>query len=100
TGQWIELYQKETKELAKNPLFEFGSHSYNDSSYDGYCYGLTKLPDTVKIEDIGVTEKLLREYVGIDNRLFRFPGGCYSQHDVDLVRQTNDVIVHWDVKGN
>ncbi len=100
TGQWIELYPDVTRELAKNPLFEFGSHSYNDSSYHGYCYGLKQIPDTLDIEEIGSAEKLLREYVGIDNRLFRFPGGCYSETDVKLVNQANDVGVHWDVKGS
>lgn len=99
TGMWIELYPNETKEFSKNPLFELGSHSYSDSSYHGYCYGLTQLPKTQSIEEIGSTEKLLREYAGIDNRLFRFPGGCYSQEDVDLVTKANDKIVHWDVKA-
>ncbi len=99
TGQWIELYPDITKGLAKDPLFEFGSHSYNDSSFEGYCYGLKQIPDTLQIEQIGSAEKLLREYVGIDNRFFRFPGGCYSEGDVKQVNQANDIVVHWDVKG-
>lgn len=99
TGMWIELYPKETAELAKNPLFELGSHSYTDSSYYGFCYGLKQLPSMVKIEEIGATEKLLREHAGIDNRLFRFPGGCYSPDDVKLVNAADDVVVHWDVSG-
>lgn len=99
TGMWIELYPDVTKELSQNPLFEFGSHSYTDSSYSGFCYGLHKLSDTVKVEEVGATEKLLREHVGIDNRLFRFPGGCYTPNDVKLVNQANDIVVHWDVVG-
>ncbi len=99
TGMWIELYQNETKEFSNNPLFELGSHSYSDSSYHGYCYGLTQLPKTQTIEEIGSTEKLLREYANLDNRFFRFPGGCYSQEDVDLVTKANDIVVHWDVKA-
>lgn len=100
TGMWIELYPKVTDELAKNPLFELGSHSYTDSSYHGYCFGLAELSNTAKIEDIGATEKLLRERAGIDNKLFRFPGGCYSAEDVKLVNQAGDTVVHWDVKGS
>lgn len=100
TGMWIELYPAVTKELSKNPLFELGSHSYTDSSYHGFCYGLTQLADSVKIEDIGATEKLLREHADIDNKLFRFPGGCYTPSDVKLVNQANDIVVHWDVSGN
>jgi len=100
TGQWIELYPDVTRELAKNPLFEFGSHSYNDSSFHGFCYGLKQIPNSLNIEQIGSAEKLLREYIGIDNRLFRFPGGCYSKEDVATVKQANDTVVHWDVKGS
>ncbi|SRR5258708_1456221 len=100
TGLWIEIYPDVTKELSKNPLLELGSHSYTDSSYYGFCYGLKQLPNTVKIEEIGATEKLLREHAGIDNRLFRFPGGCYTPADVKLVNEANDIVVHWDVSGS
>ncbi|HWY80083.1 MAG TPA: polysaccharide deacetylase family protein [Candidatus Sulfotelmatobacter sp.] len=99
TGMWIELYPEVTQQLSQNYLFELASHSYTDSSYSGFCYGLGQLPNTLKIEDIGATEKLLREHAGIDNRLFRFPGGCYTPDDVKLVNQANDIVVHWDVIG-
>ncbi len=100
TGMWIELYPKETGELSKNPLFEIGSHSYSDTSYFGFCYGLKQIPSTLRIEEIGATEKLIREHAHIDNQLFRFPGGCYTPDDVKLVNQANDVVVHWDVSGS
>lgn len=99
TGMWIELYPEATKEFGQNPLFELGSHSYTDSSYSGFCYGLRQLSNTLKIEDIGATEKLLREHAGVDNKLFRFPGGCYTPDDVKLVNDANDTVVHWDVVG-
>lgn len=99
TGMWIELYPKETGELSNNPLFELGSHSYSDTSYHGFCYGLKQIPSTLRIEEIGATEKLLRENAHIDNRLFRFPGGCYTPDDVALVQQADDMVVHWDVVG-
>lgn len=99
TGLWIELYPDITKELSNDPLFELGSHSYTDSSYSGFCYGLQQISSIVRIEDIGATEKLLRERAGIDNRLFRFPGGCYTPDDVKLVNEAGDTVVHWDVVG-
>lgn len=99
TGMWIELYPDVTRQLSNNPLFELGSHSYTDSSFHGYCYGLKQISGTIKIEDLGATEKLLREHAGIDNELFRFPGGCYTPDDVSLVNQAGDVVVHWDISG-
>jgi len=97
TGMWIEMYPDITTQLSQNSLFELGSHSYTDSSYSGFCYGLYQMPNTIKIEEIGSTEKLLREHAHIDNRLFRFPGGCYTPSDVKLVNDANDIVVHWDV---
>ncbi len=99
TGMWIELYPDTTKTLSNDPLLELGSHSYADSSYYGFCYGLQQIPSTLRIEEIGATEKLLREHAGIDNKLFRFPGGCYTPDDVKLVNQADDTVVHWDVIG-
>lgn len=99
TGMWIELYPDITEKLSQNPLFELGSHSYTDSSYAGFCFGLSQLANTLKIEEIGATEKLLREHAHIDNRLFRFPGGCYTPADVKLVNEADDTVVHWDVVG-
>lgn len=99
TGLWIELYPDVTKELSNNPLFELGSHSYTDSSFYGFCYGLKQISNTVKFEDVGATEKLLREHAGIDNKLFRFPGGCYTPADVKLINEAGDTVVHWDVSG-
>lgn len=100
TGMWIEMYPDITTQLAKNSLFELGSHSYSDSSYFGFCYGLSQLASTVRIEEIGATEKLLREHGHIDNQLFRFPGGCYTPDDVKLVNSAGDTVVHWDVAAN
>lgn len=100
TGLWVETYPDVTRQLSQNPLFELGSHSYTDTSYYGFCYGLKQLDNTLKIEDIGATEKLLREHAGIDNRLFRFPGGCYTPNDVKLVNEANDIVVHWDISGS
>lgn len=100
TGMWIELYPDITRQFSQNPLFELGSHSYSDTSFQGYCFGLKQIPDNLDIEQIGATQKLLREQAGIENKLFRFPGGCYSLNDVKIVKETGNIIVHWDVKGS
>lgn len=99
TGMWIELYPKETEQFSNNPLIELGSHSYTDSSFSGECYGLKKLNEAEKIEELGATERLLKEHARIDNVLFRFPGGCYSPEDIKLIHQAGDIVVHWDVVG-
>ncbi|MDE2025219.1 MAG: polysaccharide deacetylase family protein [Patescibacteria group bacterium] len=100
TGMWMQLYPKETKALAQNPLFELASHSYADTSFDGYCYGLTPIPDSQDIKDIEFTQGLLQMATNSWNTYFRFPGGCYSKTDLDIVtNQAKLTVVHWDVVG-
>src|SRR6266403_4414197 len=45
TGMWIEMYPDEARELAQNPLFELGNHSYSHPGFDGDCYGLRRISD-------------------------------------------------------
>lgn len=100
TGMWTELYPQEAHSFGQNPLFEIGSHSYADTSYDGYCYGLKQISDAQGFVDIQRTQKILKDIVGVDNKLFRFPGGCYGQKDLDIVeKRAHLIIVHWDVVG-
>lgn len=100
TGMWVQLYPDVAKKLAQNPLFEIGSHSYIDSSYAGSCYGLKPTADSEDLEEIETTQKILRDTLGVQNKLFRFPGGCYDDYDIKAVSDIAGLkIVHWDVVG-
>lgn len=99
SGMWIELYPETTAELAKDPLFELGNHSYSHGSFSGSCYGLRQMDPTQIIEEIGVTQKLLSDYTGKRNILFRFPGGCYNEKAVQLVHEAGANVIQWDVAG-
>lgn len=99
TGMWMELYPEEVKAFAKNSLLELASHSYADTSFEGFCYGLTQISDDQGVHDIEVTQKLLQDATGVTNVYFRFPGGCYSQKDLDIVSKEGLTVVHWDVSG-
>lgn len=96
TGMWVELYPQITKSIANNQLFEIGSHSYSHQSFHGYCYGLGQLPIYDEIEEVGHTQGIIEEYTGITVQFFRFPGGCYDNHAVNVVNQANETVVHWD----
>lgn len=99
SGMWIEMYPEITKQLAVNPLFELSNHSYSHPSFDGHCYGLAQLPDSLDTTEIGKTQDLLRTVAHIDNSYFRFPGGCYGQADLEAVNRLGMRTVHWDVVG-
>lgn len=98
TGMWVQLYPKDAQTIAHDPLFEIGSHSFADTAYTSNCFGLTQIPDTQDLEEIEATQKILHDLVGRDTKFFRFPGGCYSQTDLNVVTNTAGLtVVHWDV---
>lgn len=100
TGLWIEMYSKETKGLAANPLFELANHSYSHPTFLTICYGLTLIPDSKDEEEVTKTQVLLKQVTGVDNHLFRFPGGCFEKSDAVIVHNLGLDIVGWDVKSD
>lgn len=98
SGMWIELYPQETKNLAQNPLFELENHSYSHPGFEQPCYGLPRVARTEKAFQIKKTKELLK-LVGVENRFFRFPGGCASASDVAVAEHLGLKVVHWDVVG-
>lgn len=99
TGLWIEMYPQVTVDLANNPLFELGNHSYSHPGFDGVCYGLTPVAGDQKIDELEKTQLLLKKVANVDSTLFRFPGGCYSQKDAKLVEEKKLRPIQWDVAG-
>ena len=98
-GMWIEVYPEYEKELAANPLFELASHSYSHPSFSGDCYGLGEIPDNENDEQFEKTQVLLEKVTGKKNTLFRFPGGCYAQTDLESAKKAGVRVIQWDVAG-
>lgn len=96
TGMWIEAYPEVTESFAKNYLFELGNHSYSHPSFTDDCFGLAPIPDDRDATEIDKTQDLLEKYTGKRSRFFRFPGGCYTQSDLDIVLKKDLMVVHWD----
>ncbi|HUQ85316.1 MAG TPA: polysaccharide deacetylase family protein [Candidatus Limnocylindrales bacterium] len=97
SGMWIESYPQVARELAVNSLFELGNHTYSHPAFHNACYGLTQVQEQQKKAELEKTQKLLKDIVGYNNKLFRFPGGCYSHADLEVVSSTGQVAIHWDV---
>lgn len=99
TGMWAELYPKETKAIADNSLFEVGNHSYDHPGFRFPCFTLAFVSQTNKEKEISKTQEILERITGKKPNLFRFPGGCHSQKDIDLVNQDGLTVVGWDVSS-
>jgi peptidoglycan/xylan/chitin deacetylase (PgdA/CDA1 family) len=95
TGLWIESYPDATKELADNSLFELENHSYSHPSMAGDCFGQPQVPQSQYPFEIQKTQQLIQQYTHQTPKYFRFPGGCYDQADLELVRKEGLITVHW-----
>lgn len=100
TGLWIQSYPQETKELADTSLFEFENHTYDHPSMAGYCFDQPQVPQSEYPYEIEQTQKLIQQYTHQTPKYFRFPGGCYDQADLDLVKKEGLTTVHWDAVAN
>jgi peptidoglycan/xylan/chitin deacetylase (PgdA/CDA1 family) len=98
-GKWTEVYPDETRNLASDPLFELGSHSYAHKSFTNSCYSLEPIASDEKIQDIGTSQFMIEKYTGVKTKLFRFPGGCYSEDDLKLLKEAGMTAIQWDVVG-
>jgi peptidoglycan-N-acetylglucosamine deacetylase len=99
SGLWIESYIDDVRELSQNPLFELANHAYSHPGFDGNCFGLIPVDQKEKYNELNKTQELLRSLTGQENRLFRFPGGCYSKEDLALLKSNNLLAVQWDASG-
>jgi peptidoglycan-N-acetylglucosamine deacetylase len=99
SGMWIEIYKDATRAMAKNPLFELENHSYSHPAFALPCFGLGGVDPKDKRAQIEKTKNLLKTVAGVQNRYFRFPGGCATDDDVKLVHSLGLEVVHWDVIG-
>lgn len=100
TGLWIQSYPDETRELADSPLFELENHTYSHPSMDGYCFDQPQVPESQYPYEIEKTQELIEQYTHQAPKYFRFPGGCYDQTDLALVKKEGLQTVHWDDVGN
>jgi peptidoglycan-N-acetylglucosamine deacetylase len=89
-GDWLRTHQQEGAELAAEPLFVLGNHSWDHPD-------LRRLEDAAIREEIERSEKLLLERFGKTPRLFRLPFGTYDDHVLQAAAATGVRIIQWDV---
>lgn len=95
TGLWAEKYPEAVKEIGSDPLFEIGNHSYSHRAFTADCYSLPTIADKDKQDDILKTQEIIGRLTGKKPGLFRFPGGCNSPMDQNLVKKLGLKVVGW-----
>ncbi len=100
TGLWMQHYPDVTRELAADPLFELGTHTWQHGAFTARCYGLPVTPPSQMLEEVLRAQRLLDELAGDrSTRLFRFPGGCYDRAALRAIAPAGVTVVQFDVPG-
>ncbi len=97
TGLWAETYPKEAKELAEDPLFEIGNHSYSHPAFTKNCFKLTFIDDIKDKSEVLSAQDAIKKATGITPKYFRFPGGCFDAQDLKNIHDLGLLVIHWDI---
>jgi len=95
TGLWAETYPNAIKRISQNKLFEIENHSFDHKAFKSPCFHLGKAVN--KEDEIVKTQNIIKKLTGRTPEFFRFPGGCFSKKDVDLVHKLGLEAIGWDV---
>jgi peptidoglycan/xylan/chitin deacetylase (PgdA/CDA1 family) len=99
TGMWAEVYPALARELAGNPNFEIGDHSYSHPAFHTPCYRLGGVSRPEQARQIQLAQAAIERSAGVLPKYFRFPGGCYDRQALDLVHAAGLIPVQWDVNS-
>src|SRR5579863_3743431 len=99
TGLWIETYPAATRQLADDPLFELGNHSYSHGAFHSPCYGLFSIPESKQTAEVQKTDDLLKQYAVSYKKYFRFPGLCSDTQAMKTVEDQGYTVIGGDVDG-
>lgn len=69
---------------------EIGNHSYKHLSF-------TSIGEDKIKEELKKTDEVIKEYTGVEPKLFRFPSGDYNTQSVRLVVNEGYIPIQWDV---
>lgn len=99
-GMWAEKYPEITRELFDDPLFEIANHSYSHPGFTSQCFNLPNVPAWGKEQEFDKSQESIKKITGVYPKFFRFPGGCYSQDDINLANKKGLIVVGWDAASN
>jgi peptidoglycan/xylan/chitin deacetylase (PgdA/CDA1 family) len=90
-GRWAKEEAAHVRELAANPLFELGNHTYTHPHLTAI-----QSEDRIRLE-IERTQAEIHELTGIQPRLFRPPYGEYDQRVVRIASEEGLRTIEYDV---
>jgi peptidoglycan/xylan/chitin deacetylase (PgdA/CDA1 family) len=89
-GVWMQSHPTQTQELAANPLFELGNHSWSHPDFAAIS------PEEMSTEILD-TQNIMYKLTGRRSALFRFPYDTYSDEALAVVGQHGLRAIQGDV---
>jgi peptidoglycan/xylan/chitin deacetylase (PgdA/CDA1 family) len=89
-GEWMRDHPTETLELANNPLFAIGNHSWSHRDLSSIT------PEEIQ-QEILLTQEYMFNTLGYQTNLFRLPFGTYSDTALNLLGGNGLYVIQWDV---
>jgi peptidoglycan/xylan/chitin deacetylase (PgdA/CDA1 family) len=89
-GLWMRDHQAETLELANNPLFELGNHSWSHLDFSAIT------PEEMN-QEILLTQQYMFDLLGYQTNLFRLPYGTYNDTSLNVINENGLYIIQWNV---
>jgi peptidoglycan/xylan/chitin deacetylase (PgdA/CDA1 family) len=90
-GDWMRTHQAETLQLAANPLFELGNHSWSHPD-------LPDLSESQISAEIVKTQDMLYQLTGRTATLFRLPSGLSNDLVLSVLAWHGLYTIQWDVE--
>ena len=88
-GLWMQDHLDATRELAGNPLFELGNHSWSHEDFS------TITPDEMQ-QQVLLTQQKMFDLLGYQTNLFRLPYGTYNDEALNNINGNGLYIIQWD----
>jgi peptidoglycan-N-acetylglucosamine deacetylase len=89
-GKWMESHPEVTRELAQDPLFELGNHSYSHPH-------LTRLRESDIRQEIQRPQDIMFTLTGKQGVLFRAPYGEYDSRVLRIAGAAGLTEIQWEV---
>lgn len=89
-GLWMQHHAEETQQLAENPQFEIGSHSYSHPDF-------TKIRQDAMLREVHETQAIAWQLTGRVPLVFRFPYGKYNKTALQSIADQGLRTIQWDV---
>ena len=97
TGLWAATYPAEARDIARDPLFEVGSHTFDHAAFRVPCWGLPSARDG--LAELVLAQDAISSATGVMPNLLRFPGDCWTYTDAGLAQSIGLVTVAGDVRA-